>query len=283
MEHTQRMFEAYRFPVDYLTYWHVSARTGIGPVRRFLHRMAKSGRRRLLDVGSGAGSNSLLGALAGLSVVSCDMSVASLLETRHAARLLGTTDRNATVLGDSCRMPFRSGVFDVVIASHLIEHLDDPSSLLREIDRMLRPGGVIRLSCPSTTHGMRISRWLGVRLDPEDHKVEGYDPDTLKNFLPPGLRICRVTIQGRFFESNMADAQHLMSRWLGLRANPVDSIGRGVSHHRPSAALRLAWVLKEAVLLPALLLCTLEDMVCFFLRGSMISVEIEKEPAGPCN
>jgi SAM-dependent methyltransferase len=236
--------------------------------------MKASGRVRLLDVGSGAGSNSLLAALLGLNAVSCDVSLASLAESRRVARALGTQENNQIVRADSCDLPFRTESFHVVIASHIIEHMDAPTAFLFEIDRVLRSGGVLRLSCPSTVHGMRVSRWLGLRLDPEDHKAEGYDSAAIAAMLPDGLRIQRCTYQGRFFESNLADMQHVLSRWLGLRANPVE--GGSPPRHEVSTLLRAMWVLKEIVLLPALALCTLEDVLCFFLPGSMITIEIEK-------
>jgi len=269
------MFEAYRFPADYLTFWHIGARMGVRPVKRFLQRMKATGRVRVLDAGSGAGSNSLLAALLDLNVVSLDSSQASLGETRRVARALGTLEKNKTVCGDSCQLPFRTESFHVVIASHVIEHLDAPAMLLHEIDRVLRPGGVLRLSCPSMVHGMRISRWFGARLDPGDHKAEGYDVDAIAAMLPDGLRLRRRTYQGRFFESNFADLQHVASRWLGLRANPVE----GVTPQRSSMSpfLHLAWALKEVVLAPVLALCALEDVVCFFLPGSMITLEIVKD------
>lgn len=270
------MFEVYRFPIDYLTFWHIGARLGVGPVRRFLRRMTRTGRAKVLDIGSGAGSNSLLAGLAGMSVVSCDLSPAGLSETLRMAEIIGTKARNLAIQGDSCRLPFAAETFDVVVASHIIEHLNDPEALLREIDRVLRSNGMVRISCPTTMHAMRISRWLGLRLDPDDHKVEGYDEHTIAALLPQGMRVCRVTYQGRFFESNLADAQHLVSRWLGLRANPIDG-GRLHDAPRPlTLTLRVAWALKEVVLLPAIAVCALEDMLCFFLRGSMISVEVEK-------
>lgn len=272
------MFEAYRFPCDYLTFWHIGARMGIGPVRRFLRRMRRSGRARLLDIGSGAGSNSLLAAIEGMTVVSCDLSSHGLAETLRVAHRLDTTARNAAVMGHSCMLPFPSGSFDVVIASHIIEHLDSPTALLNEVHRVLRSGGMLRLSCPSTTHATRISRWFGLRLDPEDHKVDGYGKADVAKMLPTGLSLRRCTYQGRFFESNVADCQHLVSRWLGMRANPIDEAPTSTfAEAGPSFKLRVAWVAKELVLLPALALCKLEDMLCFFVPGSMISLEIEKE------
>lgn len=43
---------------------------------------------------------------------------------------------------DSQRTGFPDGSFDVVICTHIYEHVPDASRLLREIYRLLRPGGV---------------------------------------------------------------------------------------------------------------------------------------------
>lgn len=45
-------------------------------------------------------------------------------------------------------LPFRSGVFDVVISLETIEHLLDPDALLSEVTRVLAPAGCLILSTP---------------------------------------------------------------------------------------------------------------------------------------
>ena len=46
------------------------------------------------------------------------------------------------------RLPFDDNAVDVVISSEVIEHLDDPFKYLREIRRILKPGGVLSISTP---------------------------------------------------------------------------------------------------------------------------------------
>lgn len=49
------------------------------------------------------------------------------------------------------RLPWRSNVFDAVVSQHVIEHLElteESLPLLRELHRVLKPGGEIWLSCP---------------------------------------------------------------------------------------------------------------------------------------
>src|SRR6266498_1543752 len=45
-----------------------------------------------------------------------------------------------TVLADACKMPFRDKAFDFVIAFHVLEHVADPASFLRELQRVGKAG-----------------------------------------------------------------------------------------------------------------------------------------------
>jgi SAM-dependent methyltransferase len=49
---------------------------------------------------------------------------------------------------DIRRMPFPDDSFDFVLASHVLEHVDDDESALREITRALRPNGIAILPVP---------------------------------------------------------------------------------------------------------------------------------------
>ena len=49
--------------------------------------------------------------------------------------------RVPAVLGDLAALPFASGSFDAVLALHVLHHVDPPMAGLREIARVLAPGG----------------------------------------------------------------------------------------------------------------------------------------------
>ena len=49
-------------------------------------------------------------------------------------------------------LPMAGGSFDVLLAQHMIEHLPDPVSALREWRRVLRPGGMVVLATPNADH-----------------------------------------------------------------------------------------------------------------------------------
>jgi SAM-dependent methyltransferase len=49
---------------------------------------------------------------------------------------------------DICHIPFENGKYDVVFASHVLEHVKDDNAALSEINRVLKPGGFAILPVP---------------------------------------------------------------------------------------------------------------------------------------
>jgi SAM-dependent methyltransferase len=52
------------------------------------------------------------------------------------------------LVADVCRLPLRDGCLDAVFAAGLISHLAGPDSGLRELARVVRPGGTLALFHP---------------------------------------------------------------------------------------------------------------------------------------
>lgn len=50
---------------------------------------------------------------------------------------------------DAENLEFEDGSFDKIYSSHTIEHVPDPVKMLREIERVLRPGGKVLLIYPA--------------------------------------------------------------------------------------------------------------------------------------
>ncbi len=77
-------------------------------------------------------------------------------------------DHKPSVQADACRIPFRDSVFDAILCTALLEHVDDPDAVLRECERTLAPEGVFFLSVPFLfgEHGLDFRRWTrhGLRL-----------------------------------------------------------------------------------------------------------------------
>jgi len=68
----------------------------------------------------------------------------------------------AFVRGDAALLPFAGASFAAVIANHSLEHFDDLEAVLREIGRVIRPGGALFVAVPdASTLSDRVYRWLG--------------------------------------------------------------------------------------------------------------------------
>ena len=57
-------------------------------------------------------------------------------------------------------LPFRDGAFDRVYCSEVLEHVLDPESVIREMHRVLAPGGIAVISVPNEVLINRIKRIL---------------------------------------------------------------------------------------------------------------------------
>lgn len=67
----------------------------------------------------------------------------------HDRGALATASQFETVAAidiDADELPFADGSFDAVLLKDILEHLRDPSRLLQEVNRVLRPGGVLLAS-----------------------------------------------------------------------------------------------------------------------------------------
>lgn len=72
-------------------------------------------------------------------------------------------NKNVVFLGDLFRLPIKDNKFDVVILGEVIEHLEEPRVVLREIHRILKSSGYILLDTPSQSNIIdMILRLLGI-------------------------------------------------------------------------------------------------------------------------
>lgn len=122
----------------------------------FLELMARRWRlseaRRVLDVGCGVGhwGRALLPYLhpdATLDGVDLEPAFAEKASLRAAE--LGIAHRARYKVTTAQRLPFDDGTFDVVTCQTVLIHVPDVPAMLREMKRVLRPGGIVVASEPS--------------------------------------------------------------------------------------------------------------------------------------
>ena len=124
---------------------------------------------RVLDLGSGAGTDSLIAAqMVGPKghVTGVDMTQQMLDKARAAATEMGTTQVEF-VEAEAERLPFSDGSFDVVISNGVIDLIPDKDAVFSELFRVLTAGGRMQIADvtiqrPVSEEGRRnIDLWTG--------------------------------------------------------------------------------------------------------------------------
>ena len=131
---------------------------------------------RILDVTCGPGQLSLKIAEKGCEVCGIDRSEYAIYIAKYLAkRLKKAADFE---VGNAEDLPYRDGYFDKVVCSCSLEHFDDDVKALKEMHRVLTPGGSIILTVDSFTYP--ISDELKERHRKIAYVVNYYTPETLK-------------------------------------------------------------------------------------------------------
>lgn len=142
---------------------------------------------RLLDVGAGKGEFLRAARLDGWEAVGVEPSPTF---AEHAARYSGAEVRQEPL--ERCGFP--DGHFEAVVLKAVLEHLFNPDETIREVARILRPGGALFVDVPNEAglyfrvgnlyHRLRLRDWV-VNLAPtfEPFHVFGFSPKSLRALL----------------------------------------------------------------------------------------------------
>ena len=100
--------------------------------------------KSVLDIASGEGYGSALLASVASAVVGVDVAAEAV---QHAAQNY-TADNLSFLCGDVRQIPLAAGSIEIAVSFETIEHLGEQEEFIREIKRVLRPGGLLILSTP---------------------------------------------------------------------------------------------------------------------------------------
>ena len=125
---------------------------------------------KVLDVGAG-----VFGAVQYLAEETKIMAELHAVDQSYTARdiVLKRAPQINYKLSDVVELPYEDGIFDVVMAGEIIEHMEDPAAFCEELLRVTKPGGCVTLSTVDTHC--------------ENAKLHGEYPEHIWEFEPKDL------------------------------------------------------------------------------------------------
>jgi ubiquinone/menaquinone biosynthesis C-methylase UbiE len=122
------------------------------------------------------------------------------------------------IVCDITSMPVADASFDAVMCTEVLEHVPDPIAALRELARVLRPGGTMILTSPfaSLTHFAPY------------HFCSGFNRYFYEHHLPLlGMEITELTMNGNYFEyiaQEVRRVKHVAARYTPKKVNILEKV-----------------------------------------------------------
>jgi SAM-dependent methyltransferase len=169
---------------------------------------------RLLDMGAGGGRHAFEAAKRGAHVVALDADAGELKNAKGILDELG--HGGACVNGDALRLPFPTGTFDRIIAAEVFEHIPPDVDGMRELARVLRPGGTIAVTVP---------RWFPERVNwalSEEYHAPIVEGGHVRIYRQRELISKLKSVGLRFTGHHHAHSLHTPYWWIRCAVGPQD-------------------------------------------------------------
>lgn len=133
------------------------------------------------------------------------------------------SDKKPDLYYDGTRLPFDDGSFDTVLNVQVLEHTPHPDLLVKEMGRVLRPGGTLLLSAP-----------FQFRLHEQPHDYFRYSPHGLRVLCEAaGLEIVETLSHGSLW-SVLA---HKLNSYLAFRVARIGGLAQAMGKHSHEGAM----------------------------------------------
>ena len=174
----ESFYEEY-FRIEDRHWWFVGRRRIVLTVLDDSLDSGGAAQRRILDLGCGTGTMlSYLRQFGDAEGVDADERAVAFCRARGEDRVRRL---------ESERLPFADASVDLITALDVLEHIEDDRATLREIRRVLRPGGTLLATVPAY-------RWMWGAQDEISHHFRRYDIADLRRKIPEaGLDLRRIT------------------------------------------------------------------------------------------
>jgi SAM-dependent methyltransferase len=163
--------------------------------RQILARLDDLPGKRALDIGADNGVISYLLRQRGGQWDSADLTAPAVASIRQ----LVTTNVHQI---DGGPTPFEEGSFDLVVIVDFLEHIHDDRGFVRELARIIKPGGQLVINVPHCRRGSwlhRLRHSIGLTDEWHGHLRSGYTVDDLRALLAPSFVIDEAVTYSRAF------------------------------------------------------------------------------------
>lgn len=208
--------------------WHLLIKSRIDPIRDI-------DGKRILEIGCGRGGFSFWLATRTPSpaqVVGADFSSKAVNKARQFAENRGVSNISWSVADIQALNQFGGGEFDTVVSCETIEHVPDPPLAVKQLARVLKPGGRLFLTTPnyfSTTGVYRAYCWVrGKKYDECGQPICQLTMlhKTRRWVRRAGLRIVESDSRGQYIpfprrppiEARFLEHPRFLMRWFGLHS-----------------------------------------------------------------
>jgi 2-polyprenyl-3-methyl-5-hydroxy-6-metoxy-1,4-benzoquinol methylase len=183
----------------------------------------------LLEIGCGTGSTGALAKKLG----KCGKALGVELMPGPAAKAATVLDEVLTRDVEEVEFPWPAGSIDILVLSEVLEHLRDPSQVLRRVRHLLKPGARVFASSPNIAHHRVIrmllrGRWDLTEMGPMDRThLRWFTPRSFQAmFEESGYVVDRVgpvapfASKSRFIDLlTLGRIRHLLMTQIDLRAH----------------------------------------------------------------
>lgn len=129
------------YHLEEANWWYAGRRDLVLNVAGRINKSISEKPLRILDAGCGTGMN--------LKCIQ-DMGEAYGLDiSKNALRLSKSRGLSSLICGSADRLPFKSNLFDLILALDVIEHIEEDLLAIEELNRVLKPGGHLIITVPA--------------------------------------------------------------------------------------------------------------------------------------
>ncbi len=189
-----------------------------------------TGRELVLDVATGVGFTAFALAPGSRWVMATDIAPQMLEQARRERSRRGLRNVSLGLAAAEC-LPFADGAFDRVACRTAAHHFADPVSAVREMARVLKPGGLLLLADTVAPEDELVSDWMNA-------VEKRRDPSHQRN-LPPSEWRQVLADQGLAVTGEAAAfVPHELFDWVrrsGTRASDVAQLQRDLASASPAA------------------------------------------------